>query len=368
MVAPVISSQLYPFASHRFDRGAGIQMHYVDEGSGPPVLMLHGNPTWSFYYRQLIADLAPDHRAIAPDHVGCGLSDRPADAVYGYRLADRVADIERLVAHLDLKEPLTLVVHDWGGMIGMSYAVRHPEKIARLVLLNTAAFPLPASKAFPWAIGLAKDTRWGSWLVEHQNAFARVAARVCTTKHPLPPSIREAYTAPYEGEGRSVATLRFVQDIPLRPGDPSYDLLQTTADGLSKLREKPMLICWGGRDFVFDDHFLNEWRARFPEAAVRFFYVLRALDKLGVDEIIAEPLHEHGMGIAMMDKLLQDAAKRMEELKRWITKVFIPQQQVEKKQADEKAVAQLVETQAVNQAIAQQNADQKKVAAAPETR
>jgi haloalkane dehalogenase len=170
-----ISAQLYPFEGRFFDRGDGVRMHYLDEGQGPAALMLHGNPTWSFYYRNLVLDLRRDRRAIAPDHVGCGLSDRPDDARYGYRLADRVADVERLVDHLDLREPFDLIVHDWGGMIGMAYATRHPERIRRIVLLNTGAFPLPASKPFPWPIALAKDTRWGAWLVERHNAFARVA-------------------------------------------------------------------------------------------------------------------------------------------------------------------------------------------------
>jgi haloalkane dehalogenase len=266
-----ISAQLYPFEGRFFDRGDGVRMHYLDEGQGPAALMLHGNPTWSFYYRNLVLDLRRDRRAIAPDHVGCGLSDRPDDARYGYRLADRVADVERLVDHLDLREPFDLIVHDWGGMIGMAYATRHPERIRRIVLLNTGAFPLPASKPFPWPIALAKDTRWGAWLVERHNAFARVAARVCCTRRPMPPSVRDGYTAPYEGPGRSVATLRFVQDIPLRPGDPSFDLLQRTAAALPSLRGKPVLICWGGRDFVFDDHFLAEWRALFPEATLRYY-------------------------------------------------------------------------------------------------
>ena len=271
MVTPVVSSQLYPFSGHRFDRGGGIRMHYLDEGSGPPVLMLHGNPTWSFYYRQLVADLSRDHRAIAPDHVGCGLSDRPSDAAYGYHLADRVADVGRLVDHLGLREPLSLIVHDWGGMIGMAWAVQNPERVARIVLLNTAAFPLPATKRFPWPIALAKNTSWGANLVEHHDAFARVAARVCTTRRPLPPSVREAYVAPYEGPGQSHATLRFVQDIPLRPGDASFDLLTRTAAGLSVFRNKPVFIGWGERDFVFDKHFLDEWRRILPEAEVHSF-------------------------------------------------------------------------------------------------
>ena len=243
MVDPVVSSQLYPFVGRRLDRGGGIQMHYLDEGSGPPVLMLHGNPTWSFYYRRLVADLARDHRAIAPDHVGCGLSDRPGDDAYDYRLASRVADVGRLVDHLDLREPLTLVVHDWGGMIGMAWAVANPDRVARLVILNTGAFALPTAKPFPWPIALAKNTGWGARLVSDHNAFARIAARVCVTRRPLPPSVREGYLAPYEGPGRSLATLR----------------------------HKPIFIGWGERDFVFDRHFLAEWRRLFPEATVQTF-------------------------------------------------------------------------------------------------
>lgn len=270
MVTPVISRQLYPFDGKFFDRGDGIRMHYLDEGAGPTVVMLHGNPTWSFYYRNLALDLRRDHRVIVPDHVGCGLSDKPHNG-YGYRLADRVADLEALLEHLGLRSDITLVLHDWGGMIGMAYATRHPERIKRLVLLNTAAFPLPSRKAFPWPIALAKDTGWGSWLVDRHNAFARVAARVCCTKRPMPPSVREAYVAPYEAPGASIATLRFVQDIPLRPGDPSYALLADTAAKLPELRSRPTLICWGGRDFVFDEHFLAEWRAIYPDAELCFF-------------------------------------------------------------------------------------------------
>ncbi|RYE93933.1 MAG: alpha/beta fold hydrolase [Myxococcales bacterium] len=272
MVVPVVSSQLYPFTGHRFDRGGGIHMNYVDEGSGPPVLMLHGNPTWSFYYRNLIRELAPRHRVIAPDHVGCGLSDRPGDDAYDFRLATRVADVGRLVDHLDLREPLTLVVHDWGGMIGMAWAVANPERIARLVILNTGAFPLPAAKPFPWPIAIAKNTSIGARLVSHHNAFARVAARVCVTRRPLPASVREGYLAPYEGgPERSLATLRFVEDIPLRPGDPSWETLSRTAELLPTLRGKPVFIGWGDKDFVFDKHFLAEWRRLFPDATVRAF-------------------------------------------------------------------------------------------------
>src|SRR5262249_5861346 len=127
---------LYPFAGQYFLLD-GLRYHYLDEGGGEPVVMLHGNPTWSFYYRNLVRALRPTHRVIVPDHIGCGLSDTPDDTCYDYTLASRVADLEALLDHLGLTENLTLVLHDWGGMIGMAFASRHPERIARLVLLNT---------------------------------------------------------------------------------------------------------------------------------------------------------------------------------------------------------------------------------------
>jgi len=106
-------------------------MHYLDEGArdAPPVLMLHGNPTWSFYYRNLVLTLRQTHRCIVPDHIGCGLSDKPGPNQYDYKLASRIEDIESLMGHLQLEQPLTLVVHDWGGMIGMAWAVKHPEQV-----------------------------------------------------------------------------------------------------------------------------------------------------------------------------------------------------------------------------------------------
>ena len=131
-------------------------MHYLDEGAreAPPVLMLHGNPTWSFYYRNLVLALRARFRCIVPDHLGCGLSDKPSDRDYDYRLQSRIEDIAALLAHLELDQPLTLVVHDWGGMIGFAWAVANPDRGARTVVLNTAAFPLPPDKKMPPALSL----------------------------------------------------------------------------------------------------------------------------------------------------------------------------------------------------------------------
>lgn len=138
---------LYPFRSH-YATIEGRRYHYLDEGGGPVVLMVHGNPTWSFYWRNLVKALRGRYRVIVPDHIGCGLSEKPTLADYGYRLADRIGDLRALVEQLDLTE-VTLVAHDWGGAIGLGTAVALPDRFRRFALLNTGAF---RSKAMPLRI------------------------------------------------------------------------------------------------------------------------------------------------------------------------------------------------------------------------
>ncbi len=267
-----VSSALYPFAEHWLELDQGVRMHYVDEGpaTAPVVLMLHGNPTWSFYWRRLIEALAPTHRVIAPDHIGCGKSDKPDDDVYPYRLARRIADIETLVETLGLRD-LTLMVHDWGGMIGFGWAHRHPDRVARLVVLNTAAFGLPASKRLPASLWLARNTWVGSVLVRGFNAFARGATWMAVTRRPLAREVSEGLCAPYDNWANRRAVLRFVQDIPLRPGDPGFEILAEVGDSLEQFDDRPVLICWGDRDFVFDHHFLAVWQRKLPHARVHRF-------------------------------------------------------------------------------------------------
>ena len=232
--------------------------------------MLHGNPTWSFYYRNLVMALRERFRCIVPDHIGCGLSDKPGDADYDYRLRSRIEDLDTLLAHLDLQQPLTLVVHDWGGMIGFAWAVQNPERVARTVIMNTAAFPIPPAKRMPPALSLVRDTRIGAFLVQRLNAFAGIAARV-GVKQPVAPAVRAAYTLPYDSPANRIATLRFVQDIPLTDQDIGYDILLNTAEQLHLLADKPCLIAWGEKDFVFDEPFLNTWLRYYPQAEVHRF-------------------------------------------------------------------------------------------------
>ena len=269
-----VSPALYPFESRFHDLG-GLRFHYLDEGVGQagcePVVMLHGNPTWSFYYRDLIQKLRDRHRVIAPDHIGCGWSDKPDDDRYEYSLRQRVDDVEVLLDALVPEQKISLVLHDWGGMIGMAWAVRHPERVRRIVLLNTAAFLLPESKKLPSSLWWVRNTALAAFLVRRFNVGSRGASWACCTRARLTKEVRDAYCAPYDSWENRIATLRFVQDIPISPGDRGYDLVNEVACKLGLFAETPVLICWGDRDFVFDHHVLAEWQRHLPHAEIHRF-------------------------------------------------------------------------------------------------
>jgi haloalkane dehalogenase len=261
---------LYPFGSH-FLTIRGFRYHFLDEGAGDPIVMIHGNPTWSFYYRTLIEALSTKYRTIAPDHIGCGLSDKPGVKRYDYRLASRVADLEALIDHLSLKRRITLVLHDWGGIIGMAYAVRYPSRVGRLVILNSAAFLPPNGKRLPLRLRLVRNIKPpASIAVLGFNLFSYGALLMASYKG-LKKDVKLGLTAPYNSWKNRIATLKFVQDIPLSAKDPSFDLVRHTDKNLKSLMDIPMLICWGKRDFVFDGDYLKEWRRRFPKAEVHIF-------------------------------------------------------------------------------------------------
>ena len=252
--------QEYPFASHelKFD---GLRYHYVDEGSGPTLLFVHGNPTWSFAFRNLIKALSPSYRVLAVDHIGCGFSDKPQN--YSYHLAQHVANLERFVTELNLRD-ITLFAHDWGGAIGMGVATRSPERFSRFVLFNTAAF---RSQRIPLRIAVCRIPGLGAIGVRGLNLFSRAALRMAVARPDrLTPAVRRGYLAPYGNWHDRVAVLRFVEDIPLSPTHPSYDTLVAIEEGLPKLRDRPMLFVWGERDWCFTTEFLDEFLRRFPNA------------------------------------------------------------------------------------------------------
>jgi len=268
-VDPADYQHLYPFQSHFLDRN-GLRYHFVDQGEGNPVVMVHGNPTWSFFFRRIIQALSIDHRTIAPDHMGCGLSDKPDDLKYDFRLQSRLDDFSALMDHLDL-DRVTLMVHDWGGMIAMAWAVANPHRVARLIITNTAGFFPPGCKRIPLRLRVIRNLgALATPAVLYGNLFARGALHMAPRKR-LTAEVKQGLLAPYNCPKNRLATLRFVQDIPLAPGDPGFHIVDRVDRHLATLAHVPMLILWGRHDFVFDVDYYNEWCRRFPKAEKHLF-------------------------------------------------------------------------------------------------
>ncbi len=257
--------ELYPFAQNCHELPGGIRMNYVDHGAGEPALLLHGNPTWSFFYRDLVQELAGKGlRCIAPDHVGCGLSDKPQ--AYGYTLRQHIDNVGSLVDALSL-DSFHLVVHDWGGAIGCGLAVRNPDRIRSLTLLNTAAFRF---SRMPLRIALCRIPLLGEILIRQFNAFAGGATTMAVTKS-MPFIIKRGFVRPYRNWADRIATARFVQDIPMKPSHPSWDTLCDIEQKLPSLADKPMHLFWGMKDWCFCPPILENWQKLFPNAKVRKF-------------------------------------------------------------------------------------------------
>lgn len=254
--------------SQGFVRPAGV-LRYLDEGDGPEVVCVHGNPTWSFHFRALLRALADTHRVIVPDHLGMGRSDMPPSDRYPYDLAARVDDFGALMDHLGIgrRRRATLVVHDWGGAIALTWATCHPERVGRLVLLNTAAFPLDGRR-LPWLLRTVRVPVLGEALVCGANAFVRGALAIGVRRRRLPAHLRRAYRAPYGTWRRRTGVLRFVRDVPAGPGGPTHALLARTDAGLHRLAHLPTLVVWGMRDPVLSPYVLERWRTRLPGAEV----------------------------------------------------------------------------------------------------
>jgi len=261
---------MYPFESRWWEHN-GLRFHYLDEGEGEVILMLHGNPTWSFYYRDLTKAFRTNFRVIVPDHMGCGLSDRPTDEQYDYRYGTRIRDVEEFLKHLGIKGGVTLIAHDWGGIIGSGVAARNPELFSRFIMMNTAGFRMPEGKRLPWQLWYAKRFPLIPCIqIRGFNAFVRLAT-VFGLESKMPPEVKKAYTAPYNSWHNRIAVQRFIQDIALHPKEPSYEDIRITDENLHKLEGAPMLMIWGAKDFIFDMDILEEWKRRFPDAEIEVF-------------------------------------------------------------------------------------------------
>lgn len=253
----------FPFAPH-YHTVNGFEMHYVDEGRGEPVVLLHGDPTWGYLWRAFVHPLARGHRCIAPDHMGMGKSGVP-ETPYPYRLAHHIANLESLVLRLDLRN-MTLIVHDWGGPVGLGVAARHPGRIKRLVLTNTWAFAPWPGGPLPRLLEIIRSDRGEKFVLE-RNGYLEPAL-LGTTHHPehLTPAVLNAYRAPYPTPASRRALLCWSRDIPLGAADPSFDEMKRVEHSLAQFAAIPVLLVWGMRDPVLGPDVLQTWHRIFPRA------------------------------------------------------------------------------------------------------
>lgn len=252
----------YPFASHWFDPGLG-RVHYVDEGAGgEPLLFVHGNPTWSFHWRRLIADLRGTRRCVAIDHLGCGLSDKPQRA---HQLAERIDHLGQLVDQLDLRN-VTLVAQDWGGAIGLGAMLERQDRLKRVLLFNTGAWP---PRRIPLRIAVCRTPVLGKLALQGANLFSRAALRMTLSRQRgLSRETTAGYLAPYNNWANRRAVYEFVADIPKRPTDPSWHTLAGIDERLPELANLPIRLVWGMQDWCFDPACLDRFISHWPEADV----------------------------------------------------------------------------------------------------
>jgi len=252
--------KLYPYESNYLSVDAQ-RYHYIDEGQGQPLLFVHGNPTWSFYWHPLVEAFRQTHRCIAVDHIGCGLSDKPRD--YPYTLSTHIRNLANFVASLNLSDA-TLLAHDWGGAIGLGAALQMPERFSRIVLFNTGAFPPPF---IPLRIRACRVPLLGRLAVQGWNAFSRCALSMATEKpEKITPEVRAGLLAPYDSWADRTAVYHFVKDIPANSRHPTWDVLERMEQQLPSLADKPVQLIWGMRDWCFRPSCLQRLEGIWPHA------------------------------------------------------------------------------------------------------
>jgi pimeloyl-ACP methyl ester carboxylesterase len=253
----------YPFTPHYHDM-PGFAMHFVDEGQGEPVVMLHGDPTWGYVYRHFMPPLATRYRCIVPDLMGMGKSGVPQEP-YPYRLQQHIVHPETLLLGLDIAA-VTLVLHDWGGPVGLGFAIRHPARVKRLVLLNTWAFaPWPGSP-LPRLLTLIRSDRGERFVLEKHGYLE--SALLDTTHYPerLTPTVLRAYHAPFPTPASCLALLCWSRDIPMSEADPSYAEMKRIEHGLAQFKHLPILLIWGLQDPALPPLVLRLWQCLYPHA------------------------------------------------------------------------------------------------------
>lgn len=254
MIPPWVDRREYPFEPQRLEVDGG-RLSYVDEGEGAPIVMVHGTPTWSFLYRHLIRDLSPRYRCIAPDHLGFGLSDRPAG--WSYRPDDQAKNLARLIETLGLKD-LTLVVHDFGGPIGLAYALDHPENVRRLVIFNTWMWSFAGDRRVAWPARMLGG-RLGRYLYEQRGFAVRVMLRrAVADRKRYTREVERHYLQALDGH----ATWVYARE--LLGSSAWYADLWARRDRIARI---PAILLWGMKDPTFA-RYLPRWRQVFEQAEV----------------------------------------------------------------------------------------------------
>lgn len=254
----------FPFTS-RFAQTTAGRMAYVDAGSGDPVVMLHGNPTWGYLYRRFIPPLAARHRAIVPDYIGFGRSQKPDRDL---RLADHIGNFTDLVLRLDLRN-ITLVMQDWGGPIGLGFATAHPDRVKRLVVMNTWAFRIREGTPLHPLLEQFRVPGVGEAFVQGANLFVEgfLPAGI-HQRHRINDTMMRAYRAPFPDFNSRAPILAFPRDIPVGDDHPSTPTMGAIEDRLKALRV-PMLIVWGMRDLALPAALIEaRWLKYFADAEV----------------------------------------------------------------------------------------------------
>jgi haloalkane dehalogenase len=240
-------------------------MHYVDEGRGEPVLLLHGNPTWSFLYRNILpAAVGAGFRAVAPDFIGFGRSDKRGPRWTDYTIRGHIADLTALADRLDLRD-VTLVVHDWGGPIGLGWAADHPDRVKRLVILNTWAFKPHAKAKIPPVLAMLREPQ-GEKMVLQQNFFVETLLPGGCVRRDRIKEVMEAYRAPFPTPESRAGVLAFPRRIPMTPEEEAWPVIVKADESLAKFADRPALILWGGKDLVFPVSVAERFAERLPKA------------------------------------------------------------------------------------------------------
>lgn len=256
-----LSAERYLKFKSRYLTVEGYQMHYLDEGEGPTILLLHGNPTWCYFYRHLIKELRDRFRVIAPDYIGMGLSDHPADV--HYRASDRVRQVQTLIDTLGV-EKFSIVMHDWGGPIGTFLIQKNIDRVQSVVYLNTT---LTETESLPRIIKSASKPFPGKWITKTSRKFLKFTTDLGSSRR-LSREIKEGYYFPYQTSARRTAIWDFVHDIPFNDSHPTYPDLVEMAEGFKAMQKLPIQIIWGLKDPCFHRAMLGKVAQHFPKASV----------------------------------------------------------------------------------------------------